>query len=140
MLPLSTQARGFKPGRSRQDFSGRKNPQHAFGGEVKPSVPCRRLAACKGSLNVTWKSAFRQNYRPTFSPTVPPFAARISRVVWTWRRLASEVETSKITEGQGSHNKLIGCGAFGAYAPGHDDEEEEKSARSCSRLERMLLS
>ena len=30
VLPLSTQVRGFKPGRSRQDFSGRKNPQHAF--------------------------------------------------------------------------------------------------------------
>ena len=29
VLPLSTQVRGFKPGRSRQDFSGRKNPQHA---------------------------------------------------------------------------------------------------------------
>jgi len=27
---LSTQVRRFKPGRSRQDFSGRKNPQHAF--------------------------------------------------------------------------------------------------------------
>ena len=25
--------------------------------------------------------AFRQNYLPFFSPTVPPFAARISRVV-----------------------------------------------------------
>jgi len=30
VLPLSTQVRGFKPGRSHQDFSGRKNPQHAF--------------------------------------------------------------------------------------------------------------
>jgi hypothetical protein len=30
MLPLSTQVRGFKPGRSCQDFSGWKNPQHAF--------------------------------------------------------------------------------------------------------------
>jgi len=28
--PLSTQVRGFKPGWSCQDFSGRKNPQHAF--------------------------------------------------------------------------------------------------------------
>jgi len=28
-----------------------------------------------------WKSEFRQNYRNNFSPTVPPFAARISRVV-----------------------------------------------------------
>ena len=30
VLPLSTKVRGFKPGRSHQDFSGRKNPQHAF--------------------------------------------------------------------------------------------------------------
>ena len=28
--PLITQVRGFKPGQSRQDFSGQKNPQHAF--------------------------------------------------------------------------------------------------------------
>ena len=36
-----------------------------------------------------WKSEFRQNYyRTSFSPTVPPFAARISRVVadgGTWQ-------------------------------------------------------
>jgi len=38
---------------------------------------------------------FRQNYWPTFSPTVPPFAARISQVVWMWRRLAAEIGTSK---------------------------------------------
>jgi hypothetical protein len=30
VLFLSTQVRGFKPGRSRQDFSGRKNPQRPF--------------------------------------------------------------------------------------------------------------
>jgi len=30
VLPLSTRVRGFKPGQSRQDLSGRKNPQHAF--------------------------------------------------------------------------------------------------------------
>jgi hypothetical protein len=33
-------------------FLGRKNPQHAFGGEEKPSVPCS-FTACKRSLNVT---------------------------------------------------------------------------------------
>jgi hypothetical protein len=32
-------------------------------GEVKPSVPCRSLTACKRCLNVKCKSAFRQNYR-----------------------------------------------------------------------------
>ena len=35
----------------------------SFGGEVKPSVPCRSFTACKRSLNVTRKLAFRQNYR-----------------------------------------------------------------------------
>jgi len=30
VLALSTLVRGLKPGRSRQDFSRRKNPQHAF--------------------------------------------------------------------------------------------------------------
>jgi len=35
----------------------------SFGGEVKPSVPCRSFTACKISLNVTCKSAFSQNYR-----------------------------------------------------------------------------
>ena len=53
----------------------------SFGGEVKPSVPCRRFVACKRSLNVAWKSTFRQNYRTTFSPTVPTSAAGISHVV-----------------------------------------------------------
>jgi len=36
-----------------------------------------------------------------------------------------EVGTSKITGGQGSHNKPLGCSASGAYAPGPDEEEEE---------------
>jgi hypothetical protein len=67
----------------------------SFVGEVKPSVPCRRFAACKRFLIEMWKSTFRQNYRPTFSPTVTSFAARISHVVCTWRHLAAEVGTSK---------------------------------------------
>jgi len=124
VLPLSTQVRGFKPGQSRRIFQGEKIlSTPSFGGEVKPSVPCRRFVACKRSLNVTRKSTFRQNYWPTFSLTVPPFAAKISGVVWTWRHLAAEVGISKITGGQGSHNKPIGCSASEAYATGPDDEE-----------------
>jgi len=43
-----------------------------------------------------WKSEFRQNYyRKSFSPTVPHFAARISRVVADGRHLAAKVGTSK---------------------------------------------
>jgi len=53
----------------------------SFRGEVKPSFPCRRFAACKRSLNVAWKSSFRQNYRTKFSPTVTTSAAGISHVV-----------------------------------------------------------
>jgi len=52
-----------------------------------------------------WKSEFMQNYyRISFSPTVPPFAARISRVVadgGTWRlkrgRLKAGESNGKLT-------------------------------------------
>jgi hypothetical protein len=110
----------------------------SFGGEVKLSDHicdiCRRFVACKRSLNEKWKSTFRQNYRPTFSPTVPSFAARISRVVWTWRHLAAE-EVGKSKNrggggGQGPHKKPIGRGDTGGYTLGSDDEGEV-STSSC---------
>ena len=48
----TTQVRGFKPDRSRRILKGEKTLSTPFfGGEVKPSVPCRRFAACKRSLN-----------------------------------------------------------------------------------------
>jgi len=90
VLAFSTQVCGFRPGRSCRIFRAKtilSTP--SFRGEIKLSVPCRRFAACKRSLKFTWKSEFRQNYyRTCFSPTVPPFAARISHVVangGTWR-------------------------------------------------------
>ena len=52
VLAFSTQVRGFKPGRSRRIFKSEKIlSTPSFGGEVKPSVSCRRFAACKRSLN-----------------------------------------------------------------------------------------
>jgi len=55
--------RGFTPGRSRRIFRAKNSlSTPSFGREVKPSVPCRTFTACKRSLNVTWISAFRQNY------------------------------------------------------------------------------
>ena len=52
VLAFSTQVRGFKAGRSRRIFKGEKILRTpSFGGEVKPSVPCRRFAARKRSLN-----------------------------------------------------------------------------------------
>jgi hypothetical protein len=62
-----------------------------FGGEVRPSVLCPNLTACKRSLNVTWKSAFRQKLpdisRPQFH--LPPLGA----LAWwhAWRRLVAKV-------------------------------------------------
>jgi hypothetical protein len=47
VLAFGTQVRGFKPGRSEKILS-----TPSFGGEVKPSVPCRRFAACKRSLQL----------------------------------------------------------------------------------------
>ena len=57
VLAFGTQVRGIKPGLSRRIFQGEKIlSMPSFGGEVKPSVPCRRFTACKRFLNATWKS------------------------------------------------------------------------------------
>ena len=51
----------------------------SFGGEVKPSVPCRRFTACKRFLNATWKSGISGKiHRPFLAHIVPPLATRIS--------------------------------------------------------------
>jgi hypothetical protein len=52
-MAFGTQVRGFKPGRNRWNIKGDKNlSTPSFGGEVKPSVPCRRFAACKRYLEL----------------------------------------------------------------------------------------
>jgi hypothetical protein len=44
VLTFGTQVRGFKPGRSLQIFRAKRIlSTPSFGGEVKPSVPCRAL-------------------------------------------------------------------------------------------------
>ena len=64
VLAFGAQVRGFTPGRSCWIFMAKKSSaRSSFGGEVKPSVPYRSFTACKRSLNVTCKAAFRQNYR-----------------------------------------------------------------------------
>jgi hypothetical protein len=85
VLASGTQVRGFKPGRSRRIFKGGKIlSTPSFGREVK----CRRFAACKRTLNVPWKSAFRQNYRSLFPPMSSNFrrwsAERVGRRGGIW--------------------------------------------------------
>ena len=44
------------------DFSGEKNPQHAFlGGEVKPSPMSQIFAACQRTLGLRGSRNHRQN-------------------------------------------------------------------------------
>jgi len=48
VLPSGTRVCGFKPGRSHRTFRAKKILSvPSFGGEVKPSVPCRKFTACK---------------------------------------------------------------------------------------------
>jgi hypothetical protein len=77
ILASVNQVRGFEPGRSHRIFQGEKILSiPSFGGEVKPSVPCRRFAACKRPLQVAWDSPFVGTITGNFSPIVPPFTAR----------------------------------------------------------------
>jgi hypothetical protein len=52
----------------------------SFGREVKPFAPFRRFAACQRTLNGVEKGVISAKLRTTFSPTVPPFATRSTRV------------------------------------------------------------
>ena len=61
VLASGTRVRGFKPGQSRRNFQGEKIlSKSSFGGEVKPSVPCRNLRHVKDP-QMTWKSSFQLN-------------------------------------------------------------------------------
>jgi hypothetical protein len=64
----------------------------SFGGEVKLSVPCCRLAAFKRSLELRG-SQIRGQICQNISRTrrVPPSAARGLSRFWTWRHLAEKV-------------------------------------------------
>ena len=78
MLVFGTQICGFKPGQSRQIFKGEKIlSTPSFGGEVKPSVPCRRFAACKRSLELRRNRILDKICWNISHPRrVPPSAAR----------------------------------------------------------------
>ena len=96
MLAFSTQVRGFKPGRSRRNFRTKKILRTpSFGGEVKPSVPCRRFAAYKRSLNVRGSRNLGkitgQISRPQFHLSLLGSLASLR----TYRHLAAKVGTSK---------------------------------------------
>ena len=67
----------------------------SFGGEVKPSVPCRRFAACKRSLHLrgSWNlgKIIGNLSRPQFHLSLLGSLASLR----TYRHLAAKVGTSK---------------------------------------------
>jgi len=129
---FSTQVRGFILGRSHRIFKGEKIlSTPSFGGEVKPSVPCRKFAACKKSLNVAWKSTFRQNYRTFLAHRVPPLATRgLSLVVVGGGSWWQKREHLKLGGTQG----CTISGASEVYASGPACEEEEVAPQHVGEL------
>ena len=85
VLAFGTQVRGFKPGRRRWIFKGKKIlSTPSFGGEVKLSVPCCRFAACKRSLELRESRILDEICRNLSRPRrVPPSAARGLSRRWT---------------------------------------------------------
>ena len=102
VLAFSTQVCVFKPGRSRRIFRAKKIlSTPSFGGKVKLSVPCRRFAACKRSLNLcgSWNSG-----KITGHPSRSQFHLSLLESLaslWTYRHLAAKVGTSKGGESNG---------------------------------------
>jgi hypothetical protein len=97
VLAFGAQVRGFKPGRSRRIFKGEKIlSMPSFRGEVKQSVPCRRFAACKRSLELRGSRILDETCRNISRlQRVLLSAARGLSRRWTWMNLAEKVGTSK---------------------------------------------
>ena len=96
VLTFNTQVRGFKPGRSRLIFRAKKIlSTPSFGGEVKPSVPCPKFAACKRSLNLRGSRNLNKITgklsRPQYHLSLLGSLASLR----TYRHLAAKVGTSK---------------------------------------------
>ena len=95
VLPSSTQVDGFKPGRSCQDFSGRKNPQHAFGREVSHGSRVADLRHVKDpwiDVEVAISCKITGQFSPTQFHLSLPGSLTSS---WMWGYLAANVGTSK---------------------------------------------
>ena len=94
--PLVPKFAGSNPAKA-IGFLGRKKilSTPSFGGEVKPSVPCRRFAACKRSLNLCGSRNIGkitgQISRPQFHLSLLGSLASLR----TYRHLAAKVGTSK---------------------------------------------
>jgi len=67
----------------------------SFGGEVKPSVPYRRFAACKRSLNGVEDVISAKLLDNISCPQFHLSLLGSLALLWTWRHLAMKVGMSK---------------------------------------------
>jgi hypothetical protein len=75
--------RGFKPGRSRRKFSGEKiHSMPSFGGEVKPSAPCGRIAACKKTPAIYVEVGIAGKIGRPFLAQFHPSLTEVSHFAW----------------------------------------------------------
>jgi hypothetical protein len=116
VLAFGTQVRGFKPSRSRWIFKREKIlSTPSFGGEVKPSVPCRRFAACKRSLQLRGSRIVDEivgifHTHEEFHLTL---LGGLSHR-WTWRHLAEKAGTSE-SNGNLPLRTCPGCSGLAPY-------------------------
>ena len=93
--PLVPKFAGSNPAEA-VGFLGRKIlSTPSFGGEVKPSVPCRRFGTCKRSLNL---GGSRNLGKITGQLSRPQFHLSLLgslTSLWTYRHLAAKVGTYK---------------------------------------------
>jgi hypothetical protein len=99
-LASGIQDLGFEPSRSEKIHS-----MPFFGGEVKPSVPCRRFAACKRTLRFTWMSESQAKLTGHFSPN-PSFTNRGLSYRLTWSTTGDDARATvsvPLQTGPGTH-------------------------------------
>jgi hypothetical protein len=81
------------------DFLGKKtHSMPSFGGEVKPSVPCHRFAACKKTLAIYVEVRIAGKFDRPFLTQFHPSLTEVSHVAWRgapWRWRAELKEVHK---------------------------------------------
>jgi hypothetical protein len=110
MLASGTQDRGLEPGRSRRIFSGGKiHSMPSFGGEVKPSVQCRRFAACERTLRFIWKLESADKIDRPFLSQFRSSLTELSHVAWR----AAPLEMTDGTKGGAQRARSLWPRCFG---------------------------
>ena len=113
VLAFSTQVSGFKPGRSLRILRAKNIlSTPSFGGEVKPSVPCRRFAACRRSINLSGSRNLGKITghlsRPQFHLSLLGSLVSLCGYTGTWRRKWERLKAGE-SNGKLTQRTCPGC-------------------------------